>query len=68
MASFTLPTGRIVAKNATYCVAVRCSGRWSHRYFKTEKGARNELSFLRNCSNDTKAYYNIESFQLIKGA
>jgi len=66
MATFTLPTGRTVDKEAQYCVAVKCNGRWSHQFFKSFKGADNEIKFLRKSSADTKAYYGLEEFKLIK--
>ena len=64
---FTLPTGRTVDKDATYCVAVKCNGRWSTKYYKSRKGADNEISYLRNSSKGTHAYYGIESYKMIKG-
>lgn len=64
---FSLPTGRIVEKNATHAVAVKCNGRWSVKYYKSSKGADNEIAYLRNSSKNTKSYYGIESYQLIKG-
>jgi hypothetical protein len=67
MKTFTLPTGRQVSKDATYCVAILVNGRWSHKWFKSYKGATNEMSFLRNSSADTKAYYGIERFYLLTG-
>ena len=66
MNNFTLATGRRVTKPATHCVAIKCRGRWNHKFFKSYKGANNELKFLRTCSEDTKAYYGIEEFKLIK--
>jgi hypothetical protein len=66
MATFTLQTGRKVDKPAEYCVATKCNGRWSHQFFKTFKGAQNEIRFLRNSSGATRDYYGIEDFQLIK--
>ena len=64
---FNLPTGRIVDKDATHCVAVKCNGRWSTKFYKSRKGAQNELTYLRKSSGDTKAYYGIEDYQLILG-
>lgn len=66
MNTFTLATGRQVVKDATYCVAVKTTGRWNHKFFKSYKGADNELKFLRRCSADTKAYYDIQEYKLIK--
>jgi hypothetical protein len=66
MNQFTLPTGRIVEKDATHCVAVQSRGRWSHKFFKSYKGAMNEIKSLRAMSDDTKAYYDVTSFRLIK--
>ena len=66
MNTFTLPTGRTVSKNASFCVAVKSRNRWSHEYFKTYKGAQNEYRRLRSYSEDTLAYYNITDFKLIK--
>ena len=65
---FTLPTGRVVEKEATHCVATKCNGRWSTKFYKSSKGAQNELQYLRGCSNTTRAYYGIESYELILGA
>lgn len=66
MATFTLATGRIVEKNATHCVAIKTRGRWNHQFFKSYRGAENELKFLRSCSANTKAYYDIQEYKLIK--
>jgi hypothetical protein len=66
MSTFTLATGRKVEKTATHCVAIKTRGRWCHKWFKSRRGADNELSFLRNCSEDTRAYYGIESYRLIR--
>lgn len=66
MAQFTLATGRIVDKDATHCVAIKARGRWNHKFYRSYKGADNELKFLRRMSADTKAYYDIETFKLIK--
>lgn len=65
---FTLPSGRQVEKDAKFCVAVKARGRWSHKFFKSHKGADNEIKFLRSCSATTKAYYDIEDFKMIAGA
>lgn len=65
MATFTLATGRIVEKNATHCVAIK-TRRWNHKFFKSYRGAENELKFLRSCSANTKAYYGIQEYKLIK--
>lgn len=63
--TFVLPTGRTVEKNATHCVAVKCGSRWNHQWFKSAKGADNEMRRLRSYSAETNAYYNIQSFKLI---
>jgi hypothetical protein len=65
MNNFILPTGRTVSKEATHCVAVKCNGRWSTKFYKSYRGASNELTYLRKCSTTTRAYYGIESYQLI---
>ena len=67
MFSFTLPNGRIIEKPKAFCVAVKCNGRWSTKFYGTLKGADNEIKFLRNSSKGTKTYYGIESYQMIKG-
>ena len=68
MHSFTLKSGRKVNKNANFCVATKTRGRWHHRYFKSYRGAQNELSqtkrFLTN--PDMVAYYGLEAVTLIK--
>ena len=64
---FTLPTGRIVIKEATHCVATKCNGRWSTKFYKTRKGAQNDITYLRTCSDTTRAYYGIEDYHLILG-
>ena len=68
MQTFTLATGRKVNKNADFCVATKCNGRWSHRYFKSWQGAQNELRQTRRfLSNpDMVAYYGLEAVNLIK--
>jgi hypothetical protein len=66
MSTFTLATGRKVEKNATYCVAVKTRGRWNHQFFKSYKGAINEMRRLRSHSADTIAYYDIQDFKLIE--
>jgi hypothetical protein len=64
----TLPTGRIVNKSGkTHCVATQCNGRWSTKYYKTMKGAQNDITYLRKCSDTTRAYYGIEVYHLILG-
>jgi len=65
MNTFTLVTGRKVEKDATHCVAVRCNGRWSHRWFKSHRGAQNELRSVRGMSSSTRAYYGFEDCRLI---
>jgi hypothetical protein len=65
---FSLPNGREVEKNAEYCVAVRANGRWSHQFFKTLRGARNEMRRLCGYQKITLAYYGIEDFKMIRGA
>ena len=66
MNTFTLATGRVVTKDATHCVAVRTHGRWHHKFYKSFKGADNELKYLRRMHEDTRAYYNVQDFKLIK--
>ena len=66
MAQFTLQTGRKVDKSADYCVAIKANGRWKHQFFKTYKGAQNELRFWRSASQATRDYYDVTEFQLIK--
>jgi hypothetical protein len=66
MATFTLQTGRTVDKSADYCVAIKANGRWKHQFFKTYKGAQNELRFWRNSSQATRDYYDVTEVQLIK--
>ena len=58
---------QIVVKEATYCVATKCNGRWSTKYYKSRKGAQNEITYLRKCSGSTRAYYGIEDYKLIVG-
>lgn len=67
MFNFTLPTGRSAQKDKQFCVAVKCNGRWSTRYYKTFKGADNEYKNLRASSRSTICYYGIEDFKVIKG-
>ena len=67
MCTFILPTGREVEKNATHCVAVKSRGRWSHQFFKSNRGAMNEIKRLRSYSADTLAYYDIQEYRLIQG-
>jgi hypothetical protein len=64
---FTLPSGRIVDKEATHCVATKCNGRWSTKFYKSNKGAMNEITYLRKCSGSTRSYYGIEDYKLILG-
>jgi len=64
--TFTLATGRQVEKNATHCVAVKTRGRWNHQFFKSYKGAHNEVVRLLSYSADTLAYYDIQEYKLIK--
>ena len=68
MNSFTLHSGRKVNKSASFCVATKTRGRWHHRFFKTYRGAQNELSqtkrFLQDL--DMVAYYGLEAVTLIK--
>ena len=66
MNTFTLPTGRQVQKDSSFCVAVKCNGRWNHKWFKSRKGAENELTFLRNAGKNVVAYYGIEDYRLIR--
>jgi hypothetical protein len=69
MYSFTLPTGKTVKKEATYCVATKTRGRWHHRFFKSHKGADNEYKMQRAHlrSPDVVAAYGLEESKLIKG-
>ena len=68
MATFILPTGRQVEKDAAYCVSTKARGRWSTKYFKSLKGAKNEYrsvsAYLRN--PDMVAYYDLEEVKLIR--
>jgi hypothetical protein len=68
MATFVLPTGKTVEKDAKYCVATKTNGRWHHKFFKSYKGADNEYSstkaYLRN--PNMVAYYGLEDCKLIK--
>ena len=68
MNSFTLKSGRKVNKNASFCVATKTRGRWHHRFFKTYKGAQNELSSTRRYLNSPGMvdYYGLETVMLIK--
>jgi hypothetical protein len=66
MKTFTLASGRQIEKDASFCVAVKCNGRWNHQWFKSRHGADNEIRRLRGYSADTVAYYGIESYRLIK--
>jgi hypothetical protein len=63
--TFTLASGRKVVKDATHGVAVKSRGRWSHRWYRSRKGAENELKSLRAMRPDTIAYYGIESYRMI---
>ena len=65
MNTFTLATGRKIEKDATHCVAVRCNGRWSHRWFKSHRGAQNEFRSVRGMSSSTRAYYGFEDCRMI---
>lgn len=67
MFSFTLPTGRTTEKTKEYCVAVKCNGRWSTKFYGTYKGANNEILNLRAASRSTICYYGLEDFRMIKG-
>jgi hypothetical protein len=62
---FTLASGRRIEKDATHCVAVKCNGRWSHRWFKSHRGAQNEFRSVRAMSESTRAYYGLESYRMI---
>ena len=68
MFTFTLKSGRKVNKNAGFCIATKTNGRWHHRYFKSYRGAQNELRntqrYLRDA--DMVAYYGLEAVTLIK--
>jgi hypothetical protein len=63
--TFTLATGRRIERDATHAVAVKCNGRWSHRWYRSAKGARNELASLRAMSETTRIYYGLESYRMI---
>lgn len=65
MNTFTLATGRKIEKDATHAVAVRCNGRWSHRWFKSHRGAQNEFRSVRGMSETTRIYYGLESYRMI---
>jgi hypothetical protein len=67
MSTFLLPNGKAVTRNASYCVAIFANGRWTHKWFKTLHGANNEIKFWRGASADTKAYYGIDNFHLVRG-
>jgi hypothetical protein len=67
MSTFLLPNGKAVTRKAAYCVAICANGRWSHKWFKTLQGANNEIRFWRRASADTKAFYGIDKFQLVRG-
>lgn len=68
MATFTLPTGRQVEKDAAYCVATKARGRWSTRFFKSFKGADNEFRSVRAHLRNPGmvAYYDLQEVKLIK--
>ena len=68
MNSFTLKSGRKVNKNASFCVATKTRGRWHHRYFKSYRGAQNELKNTQRYLRDENivAYYGLEAVTLIK--
>ena len=63
--TFTLASGRQIVKDATHGVAVKSNGRWSHRWYKSARGARNEIASLRGMSETTRIYYGIESYRMI---
>lgn len=65
MNTFTLASGRKVVKDATHGVAVKSNGRWSHRWYRSRRGAENELKSLRGMSETTRIYYGIESYRMI---
>ncbi len=65
MNKFTLASGRRIEKDATHGVAVKSNGRWSHRWYRSRKGAENEIKSLRAMSGDTRVYYGIESYRMI---
>lgn len=65
MNTFTLVSGRRVTKDATHCVAVKCNGRWSHKWFRSHRGAQNELRSIRAMSAMTRSYYGYEDSRLI---
>jgi hypothetical protein len=62
---FTLASGRRIEKDATHCVAVLSRGRWSHRWYRSLKGAKNEIRMLRAMSETTRIYYGLESYRMI---
>ena len=68
MATFILPTGRQVEKDAAYCVSTKARGRWSTKFFKSFKGADNEYKSVRaHLRNpDMVAYYDLQEVKLIK--
>ena len=66
---FTLKTGRTVTKPASYCVAVKARGRWSHKFFKSWQAARNEYKQTSRYVKDPDmaAYYDLTDCSFIKG-
>ncbi|NBS69320.1 hypothetical protein EBT31_10470 [bacterium] len=67
MKMFLLPNGKTVERDATHCVAILRGNRWTHKWFKSLRGADNEIKFWQRASASTKAYYNVDKFQLVKG-
>ena len=67
--NFTLKTGRTVTKAASYCVATKARGRWSHKFFKSWEAARKEYKqtgrYVRDA--DMAAYYDLQDCSFIKG-
>ena len=68
MKTFNLPNNKTVSRDASHCVALlRGNGRWTHRWFKSLRGAENEYRFWRNCGQHVRDYNDIENVKLIKG-
>lgn len=68
MATFILPTGRQVEKDAAYCVATKSRNRWSTKFFKSLKGADNEYKSVRSHLRNPNmvACYDLQEVKLIK--
>jgi len=68
MKTFNLPNGKTMTRDATHCVALlRGNGRWTHRWFKSLRGAENEYRFWRDCGQHVRDYNDIDNVKLIKG-